>query len=288
MRFNEFKIVNEKLGPSGAEPGAPRTKDKLGSFTVDVPKGRRGTEVADVQKSLIALGYPLPKHGVDGIRGPETVDAVKKFQTDNGLTVDGDPGPATVAKLNDVLKSKPDVASKLTKSTPADVKAAPSTANIDTSTIQDPDFNKKLEKIASALGVNSKDLIAIMKMESGVNPAAVNSMSGATGLIQFMPKTAANLGTSTDALKNMSAVEQLDYVYKYFKMVGVKPGMELGDLYMAVFMPKYVGADDNTVLGQNGAAGFSGKVYAQNKGLDKNKDGTITVADVKSSVQRFA
>ena len=288
MRFNEFKIVNEKLGPSGAEPGAPRTKDKLGSFTVDVPKGRRGTEVADVQKSLIALGYPLPKHGVDGIRGPETVDAVKKFQTDNGLTVDGDPGPATVAKLNDVLKLKPDVASKLTKSTPADVKAAPSTANIDTSTIQDPDFNKKLEKIASALGVNSKDLIAIMKMESGVNPAAVNSMSGATGLIQFMPKTAANLGTSTDALKNMSAVEQLDYVYKYFKMVGVKPGMELGDLYMAVFMPKYVGADDNTVLGQNGAAGFSGKVYAQNKGLDKNKDGTITVADVKSSVQRFA
>lgn len=288
MRFTEFKIVNEKLGPSGAEPGAPRTKDKLGSFTVDVPKGRRGTEVADVQKSLIALGYPLPKHGVDGIRGPETVDAVKKFQTDNGLTVDGDPGPATVAKLNDVLKLKPDVASKLTKSTPADVKAAPSTANIDTSTIQDPDFNKKLEKIASALGVNSKDLIAIMKMESGVNPAAVNSMSGATGLIQFMPKTAANLGTSTDALKNMSAVEQLDYVYKYFKMVGVKPGMELGDLYMAVFMPKYVGADDNTVLGQNGAAGFSGKVYAQNKGLDKNKDGTITVADVKSSVQRFA
>jgi len=288
MRFTEFKIVNEKLGPSGAEPGAPRTKDKLGAFTVDIPKGRRGVEVADVQKALIALGYSLPKHGVDGIRGSETVSAVKQFQQDNGLTVDGDPGPATVAKLNDVLKSKPDVASKLTKSTPADVKSAPSAANIDTSTIQDPDFNKKLEKIASALGVNSKDLIAIMKMESGVNPAAVNSMSGATGLIQFMPKTAANLGTSTDALKNMSAVEQLDYVYKYFKMVGVKPGMELGDLYMAVFMPKYVSADDNTVLGQNGAAGFSGKVYAQNKGLDKNKDGTITVADVKSSVQRFA
>jgi hypothetical protein len=86
----------------------------------------------------------------------------------------------------------------------------------------------------------------------------------------------------------MTAVEQLDYVYKYFKMVGVKPGMDLGDLYMAVFMPKYVGADDNTVLGRNGAAGFSGKVYAQNKGLDKNKDGAITVADVKSSVQRFA
>jgi hypothetical protein len=103
-----------------------------------------------------------------------------------------------------------------------------------------------------------------------------------------MPDTAARLGTSTGELKKMSAAEQLDYVYKYFKMVGVKPGMKLGDLYMAVFMPKYVGADDDTVLGQSGASGFSGKVYAQNKGLDRNKDGTITVADVKSSVQRFA
>lgn len=288
MRFNEFKIVNEKLGPSAAEPGAPRTKDKLGTFTVDAPKGRRGTEVADVQKSLIALGYPLPKHGVDGIRGPETVDAVKKFQTDNGLTVDGDPGPATVAKINDILKSKPDVASKLTKSTTADVKAAPSASSIDTSAIQDPDFNKKLDKIAGLLGVDSSHLIAIMKMESRMDPAAVNKQSGATGLIQFMPDTARSLGTSVEALRGMSAVEQLDYVYKYFKMVGVKPGMDLGDLYMAVFMPKYVGADDNTVLGKEGASGFSGKVYAQNKGLDKNKDGAITVADVKGSIQRFA
>jgi hypothetical protein len=70
-------------------------------------------------------------------------------------------------------------------------------------------------------------------------------------------------------------------------MTGVGNGT-LGDLYMAVFMPKYIGYDDNTVLGQNGALGFSGKVYAQNKGLDRNKDGTITIADVKQSVQRFA
>jgi peptidoglycan hydrolase-like protein with peptidoglycan-binding domain len=294
MRFNEFKIVNEKLGPATAQPGAPSTKDKLGSFVIDVPKGRSGIEVADVQKTLIALGYPLPKFGVDGIRGPETVAAVKQFQQDNALTVDGDPGPATVAKLNDVLKSKPDVASKLTKSTTADVKAAPSAAKVDVSAIQDPDFNKKLEKIASALGVSSKHLVAIMKQESGVNPAAVNSMSGATGLIQFMPKTAASLGTTTAELKNMSAVEQLDYVYKYFKMVGVKPGMDLGDLYMAVFMPKFVGYPDDFVLGQLGGDKVPGTnlssdlVYKQNKSLDKNKDGTITVADVKSSVQRFA
>lgn len=127
MRFNEFKTVRENvnLGPVGAAPGAPVTKDKpvAGGFVIDVPKGRKGVEVADVQKALVALGYPLPKHGVDGIRGPETVAAVKQFQQDNALTVDGDPGPNTVAKLNDLLKLKPEVASKLTKSTTAEINA---------------------------------------------------------------------------------------------------------------------------------------------------------------------
>jgi len=140
--------------------------------------------------------------------------------------------------------------------------------------------------VATALGVRSSDLIAIMKQESGINPQARNP-SGATGLIQFMPKTAIALGTTTDDLYKMDGVQQLDYVYRYFKMVGVGNGT-LGDLYMAVFMPKYVGYDDKHVLGQRGAAGFSGAVYRQNSGLDRNKDDKITIADVKQSVQRFA
>ena len=136
------------------------------------------------------------------------------------------------------------------------------------------------------LGTTPKALLAVMKQESGVNPAIQNSI-GATGLIQFMPKTAHALGTTTDELKKMDGVQQLDYVYKYYKMTGVGDG-SAGDLYMATFMPKYVGAKDDTVLGQQGAEGFSGKVYAQNKGLDRDGDGTITVADVKQSVARFA
>jgi hypothetical protein len=102
-----------------------------------------------------------------------------------------------------------------------------------------------------------------------------------------MPDTARRLGTTTEDLVKMDGVQQLDYVYKYFKMTGVGSGT-LGDLYMAVFMPKYVGYPDNHVLGASGAPGFAGKVYAQNRGLDRNGDGTITVADVKNSVSRFA
>jgi peptidoglycan hydrolase-like protein with peptidoglycan-binding domain len=271
MRFFEFSM----FGKSG--------------FTLEVPTGRMGPDIADIQKVLVAMGFNVGPTGVDGVRGPYTSDAIKKFQTEHGLKVDGDPGPETVAALNDLLSSNPNITKGLTKSTDADVKqVGHSGANIDVSTIQDPDFNKKLQKIADALGVDKKALLAIMKQESGVNPQAVNKQSGATGLIQFMPATARSLGTTTDELYRMTAVEQLDYVYKYFKMVGVKPGMDVGDLYMAVFMPAHVGKPDGTILGQNGDGGFSGKVYAQNKGLDRNRDGTITVADVKSAVQRYA
>lgn len=220
-------------------------------------------DVMQLQTELKAKGANLgtfgPKgDGVDGRLGKYTRRAAEQF-------------PEIAAKYKDVLARSDSVDAQ----------------KIDTTTIQDPDFKKKLEKVAGALGVKSSDLMAIFKQESGVNPQAVNSMSGATGLIQFMPDTARRLGTTTDDLKNMDGVQQLDYVYKYFKMTGVGNG-DLGDLYMAVFMPKYVGYPPETVLGQSGAEGFSGKVYAQNKGLDRNKDGAITVADVKSSVQRFA
>ena len=115
------------LGPAGATPGKPATKDKAGAGTkpstgtLSVPTGREGPEVADVQKALLALGYKLPTHGVDGIRGPETVAAVKEFQQANNLTVDGDPGPDTIAALNKVIASK---GIKIEKSTEKDVKYA--------------------------------------------------------------------------------------------------------------------------------------------------------------------
>jgi peptidoglycan hydrolase-like protein with peptidoglycan-binding domain len=114
------------LGPAGATPGKPATKDKQGAGTkpatgLSVPTGRQGPEVADVQKVLLALGYKLPQHGVDGVRGSETVAAVKEFQQANGLAVDGDPGPETIAAMNKVVANK---GIKIEKSTAKDVKVS--------------------------------------------------------------------------------------------------------------------------------------------------------------------
>lgn len=220
-------------------------------------------QVLTMQKELKAKGadlgsYGPNKDGLDGRLGPYTRRAADKF---------------------------PEIASKY-----ADVLARPNSVDaqkVDVSTIQDPDFKAKLEKIAQKLGTTSHAMLAVMKQESGVDPSRQNPSGGAIGLIQFMPDTARRLGTSTEELRKMDAVQQLDYVYKYYSMTGVGDG-SVGDLYMATFMPKYVGYPDSHVLGAHGAEGFSGKVFAQNKGLDRNKDGKITVGDVKTSVQRFA
>lgn len=100
----------------------PSPKGTTSAFVVPVPGGRRGAAVADVQKALVALGYDIGPHGVDGVRGPYTSAAVKKLQAQLGVTVDGDPGPETVAALNKLLISKPELTAKLSNSKETDVK----------------------------------------------------------------------------------------------------------------------------------------------------------------------
>src|SRR5208282_3601342 len=74
----------------------------------------------------------------------------------------------------------------------------------------------KLDNVAKFLGIPDDWLAAVIAWESGwsFDPAKQNSI-GATGLIQFMPSTAKGLGTTTDALKAMTFVEQMDWVQKY-------------------------------------------------------------------------
>jgi peptidoglycan hydrolase-like protein with peptidoglycan-binding domain len=67
--------------------------------------GERGDAVAIVQIALMDLGFAMPKSTAggnklpDGILGPETVAAVRSFQAQNGLTVDGVIGRQTLAVL---------------------------------------------------------------------------------------------------------------------------------------------------------------------------------------------
>jgi len=58
-------------------------------------KGSKGQDVIDLQTMLYKLGYDLGSYGIDGDFGRSTEQAVKSFQHDNKLTVDGVAGPMT-------------------------------------------------------------------------------------------------------------------------------------------------------------------------------------------------
>jgi peptidoglycan hydrolase-like protein with peptidoglycan-binding domain len=279
---------------------------------LSVPHSDRGVEVADVQKALLALrsatsqdlGNLGPKKdGVDGIRGPLTTAALEKFQSANKLPKTGKPNPDTIAALNSALSAGN---IKIVKSTPADIsiyalRGEPSAEDL--AAIQSPEFNEKLNKIGKKLGVDPNDLMRIMKFETAgtMSPGKTNNKSQAVGLIQFMPDTARGLGTSSEELAQMSAVEQLDYVYRFYKKNGVKSGMGIGDLYMLTFMPLYAQEEDDTVLGQKGGGKLPGtnlsmhKIWDQNPGFSnggpKGKPGGksyFTVGDVRRTIERWA
>lgn len=64
-----------------------------------VRRGAKGNITRLIQERLLSFGYELPKWGADSTFGGETVDAVKRFQADNGLSVDGVVGQNTWRKL---------------------------------------------------------------------------------------------------------------------------------------------------------------------------------------------
>ena len=67
----------------------------------NLKKGSKGDAVKELQKNLTKLGYPVG--AIDGVFGSGTLAAVKKFQTDYGLTADGIAGSATQAMIEQLL-----------------------------------------------------------------------------------------------------------------------------------------------------------------------------------------
>lgn len=85
------------------EPTKEPEKDK-GGETVDITlsvlkKGAKGAEVKAMQTLLKGYGYSLGKWGIDGDFGGDTLTAVKEYQRDNHLSIDGICGKNTWAKM---------------------------------------------------------------------------------------------------------------------------------------------------------------------------------------------
>ena len=146
------------------------------------------------------------------------------------------------------------------------------------SILERKEFKEKLIDICNKLNIDPNWLMIVMNSESGLNPKAVNKLGGATGLIQFMPDTARALGTTTEALRNMTATQQLDYVYKYFLPYKNKIKSAF-DLYLVTFFPLGLGKPDTWVFQ---SSQLRPDIIAKyNPSMDLNKDNQITMLEFK-------
>lgn len=138
-----------------------------------------------------------------------------------------------------------------------------------------------LRACARAVDCDPSHLSAVIMFESHWDPTTVNESYGASGLIQFVPSTATGMGTSVEAIRRMSRIEQLGLVQRYLMPYRGRIGT-LSDLYMAVLRPTAIGKADDFAL----ITSAEGKAYFANKGLDLNKDGNITKYEATEYVRR--
>jgi Transglycosylase-like domain/Putative peptidoglycan binding domain len=142
-------------GPGGTVPAA-------GSGGSSLKAGAGGSTVVALQR---ALGVPA-----DGVFGPLTRRAVRRFQRAHGLTVDGIAGPATLGALG--------IAASAPTKTPA-----------------------------PSGGGSAATLARIAACESGGNPAAVSRSGQYRGKYQFSRATWRELGGKGDPAKAAESVQ---------------------------------------------------------------------------------
>jgi hypothetical protein len=143
----------------------------------------------------------------------------------------------------------------------------------------DEAFNQKLAEMEEKYpGLSRPEIFRVIKGESAFNPQAVNPDSGASGLFQFIPKVAKELGTSTDAIREMSPAEQLELYDQYLSKWGYSGKVSLGTMQAA---PAFANADPDTVVYKKGS-----KAWEQNPGWRPQGGGDITVASIDNYYRR--
>ena len=147
-------------------------------------------------------------------------------------------------------------------------------------------FLAKVVEVCEKLAIEPDWLMLTMRIETAgtFSPEIQNAKSMATGLIQFMPTTAKALGTSIEALAQMSAVEQLEWVYRYLKPYAGKMH-SYEDVYLAVFFPAAIGKPNDYVLQTKTLS--AQKIASWNPLYDINKDGVIQKKEIRTKLLSF-
>lgn len=145
------------------------------------------------------------------------------------------------------------------------------------------DFLPEVEKVSLELGIDPTWLISVMFNESKLNNRAMNPLTKAVGLIQFMPATLKGMGITAAQIKACSCTQQLTYVKKYFMPYKGKM-KDIYDTYAAVFFPAMIGKSLYFVLETRTLS--ASLIAKQNPIFDLNKDSNITKKEFKTFIDQ--
>ena len=111
MLYNGDILVTKTKGHtvivvSGRARSTATTSNTSTATKSYLSKGDKGNDVKTMQTMLIAVGYSCGSYGADGDFGSSSDKALRKFQEDYGLTVDGKYGSKSKAKLESVYNRK--------------------------------------------------------------------------------------------------------------------------------------------------------------------------------------
>lgn len=146
-----------------------------------------------------------------------------------------------------------------------------------TSKIEDPSFIQAVEDLSAKYNIDPSEVYKVIQGESSFNPRAKNP-SGATGLFQFMPATARELGTTTDAILSMTPTEQVALYDKYLSRWKYDGSNRLGVMQAA---PAYASRGPEEVIYPVGSP-----AWKQNPGWRSSGNGPITVRSINAYYER--
>jgi hypothetical protein len=144
---------------------------------------------------------------------------------------------------------------------------------------EDESFKQNFSMILDKYpGLTRYEMLRMIDGESGMNPSAQNKDSKAAGLFQFKPVVAAELGFTTEEIKNMPASEQLLVYERYLDKYKYDGSYSLGILQAA---PAKRNASPDTIIYRKGS-----KAWKQNPGWRDSKSGHITKASIDAYYRR--
>jgi len=148
----------------------------------------------------------------------------------------------------------------------------------------DADY-RALADTARTLNMRPDDLLAVMYSETWprLDPSSRNP-AGAVGLIQFT--TGGGFSEAElETIVRLPPTGQMPYVRRYFGKWGNRTYPDAGSIYAFVFTPGR--ALSRGIAPDSVMAAAPEPFYENNKILDVNKDGRITVGDLQANIDRL-